>query len=132
VTSVPSITASSPGAQAVLIASLATVIMQPDVCCDPDSALEAQIPPARKSVAKRSRREITRQALSRERSGDRSGRPILVGSVRECGGHHRRPDRTAPLIARLERPSLRTLPSRIRRVRLRKWHNGARIGRLCR
>ncbi|HXM08885.1 MAG TPA: hypothetical protein VN946_02925 [Terriglobales bacterium] len=35
VTSLPSITASSPGAHAVLIASLATVIMQPDVCCDP-------------------------------------------------------------------------------------------------
>jgi hypothetical protein len=47
VTSLPSITASSPGANAVLIASLATVIMQPDVCCDPDSALEAQIPSAR-------------------------------------------------------------------------------------
>jgi hypothetical protein len=35
VASMPSITASSSGAHAVLIASLATVIMQPDVCCDP-------------------------------------------------------------------------------------------------
>jgi hypothetical protein len=44
VTSLPAITAASSSDHAVLVASLATVMMQSEVCCDRDSALEAQIP----------------------------------------------------------------------------------------
>jgi len=47
VTSLPSIVASSDSEHAVLATSLETVIVEPDICCDRDSALEAQIPPAR-------------------------------------------------------------------------------------
>jgi hypothetical protein len=43
----PSKAASSEKNSAVLAATLETAIMQPDVCCDRDSALEPQIPPAR-------------------------------------------------------------------------------------
>ena len=48
--SLPTITASSSGDHAMLVASLATVIMQSDVCCDRDSALEAQIPSGNPSL----------------------------------------------------------------------------------
>jgi hypothetical protein len=47
VASLPSTVASSTSESAVLTASLTTAIMQPDVCCDRNSALEARIPSAR-------------------------------------------------------------------------------------